>query len=195
MASWRRRSVLAAGAALAGLPRGPAADEGRFVRIATGSVTGTYYPVATAIAGLLSRPPGARACEEAGECGVADLILVVEASKGSVANVEAIGRGEVESGFAQSDVAWGAFAGQGVFAGRPRSVTCARWPASISRPSICWSQPIPGSRASPTCAVAASRSTSRARVPWSMPPWSSPPSAWRPATSRSSAPRRPARST
>lgn len=119
MASWRRRSVLAASAALAGLPRSPAADEGRFVRIATGSVTGTYYPVATAIAGLLSRPPGARDCAQAGECGVADLILVVEASKGSVANVEAIGRGEVESAFAQSDVAWGAFAGQGVFAGRP----------------------------------------------------------------------------
>ncbi|MGD9512135.1 MAG: TAXI family TRAP transporter solute-binding subunit [Geminicoccaceae bacterium] len=121
MAGWPRRPLLAVAPALAWLaPRALRAEEARYVRIATGSVTGTYYPVASAIAGLLSRPPGARPCEEAGGCGVPDLILVVEASKGSVANVEAIGAGEVESGFAQSDIAWGAFSGEGVFAGRPR---------------------------------------------------------------------------
>jgi len=120
VAGLRRRTLLAAAPALAcAWPRAAPAAEARYVRIATGSVTGTYYPVASAIAGLLSRPPGARPCEQAGGCGVPDLILVVEASKGSVANVAAIGAGEVESGFAQSDVAWGAFAGEGVFAGRP----------------------------------------------------------------------------
>ena len=70
--------------------RRPAAcgrEEARYVTIATGSVTGTYYPVGSLIANLLSRPPGARACDEAGGCGVPNLILVVEASKGSVANV------------------------------------------------------------------------------------------------------------
>jgi hypothetical protein len=75
--------------------------------------------VGSLIANLLSRPPGARICEEAGGCGVPNLILVVEASKGSVANVEAIAEGRVETGFAQSDVTHGAFAGTGVFAGQP----------------------------------------------------------------------------
>jgi TRAP transporter TAXI family solute receptor len=117
---WRRRSVLMAGLAAGGAGVRPAnADEARYLRIATGGVAGTYYPIGSLIAGLLSRPPGARLCEEAGGCGVPNLILVVEASKGSVANVEAIAAGRVESGFAQSDVAYGAFSGTGVFAGSP----------------------------------------------------------------------------
>src|SRR5262245_3495525 len=103
--SWRRRSVLGSALAAGGLAAARArAEEARYVKIATGSVTGTYYPVGTLIANLLSRPPGARACDEAGGCGVPDLILVVEASEGSVANVEAIASGESETGFAQSDV-------------------------------------------------------------------------------------------
>src|SRR4249919_4072047 len=95
---WRRRPVLASAVAVLALRGHPAgADEARYIRIATGSVSGTYYPVAALIASLLSRPPGARLCDEAGGCGVADLILVVETSKGSVANVEAIAAGETES--------------------------------------------------------------------------------------------------
>jgi TRAP transporter TAXI family solute receptor len=94
-------------------------QEARFLRIATGSVTGTYYPVGSLIASLLSNPPGVRPCKEAGGCGVPNLILVAEASKGSVANVEAIHAGRIETGFAQSDVAYGAFSGTGVFAGQP----------------------------------------------------------------------------
>ena len=117
---WCRRSVLMAALAAAAVGRNTAAgEEARYVRIATGGVAGTYYPIGSLIAGLLSRPPGARLCEEAGGCGVPNLILVVEASKGSVANVEAIALGRVESGFAQSDVAYGAFSGTGVFAGKP----------------------------------------------------------------------------
>ena len=107
------------------------------MRIGTGSVTGTYYPVGALIAGLLSRPPGARPCDEAGGCGVPDLILVVEASKGSVANVEAIRAGRIETGFAQSDVAYGAYSGTGVFAGRAPMAEPARpgQPLSRERPS------------------------------------------------------------
>jgi uncharacterized protein len=116
---WRRRALLASALAASALGAGgPGAEEGRYVKIATGSVTGTYYPVGSLIANLLSRPPGARACDEVGGCGVPNLILVVEASKGSVANVEAIAAGRVETGFAQSDVTHGAFSGTGVFAGQ-----------------------------------------------------------------------------
>ena len=116
-----RRPLLAAGlATVAGRWRGEAvADDARFLRIGPGSVTGTYYPVGALIAAALSRPSGARTCDEPGACGVADLTLVVEASKGSVDNVEAIRAGRIETGFAQSDIAYGAYAGTGVCEGQP----------------------------------------------------------------------------
>ena len=46
------------------LAAGPAAAqaETHFLRIATGSVSGTYYPIAGLIAGIISQPPGARGC-------------------------------------------------------------------------------------------------------------------------------------
>ena len=45
--------------------------------------------------------------------------MVVQTSKGSVDNVSAIQEGQIESGFSQSDIAYGAFSGTGIFAGRP----------------------------------------------------------------------------
>ena len=118
--AWPRRAVLGSALVAGGLAaRGTRAEEARFVKIGTGSVTGTYYPVGTLIAGALSSAPGARACGPDTPCGVPNLILVVEASKGSVANVQAIQEGRLETGFAQSDVAYGAYSGTGVFAGQP----------------------------------------------------------------------------
>jgi uncharacterized protein len=108
----------AAAFASAGSGRRGRADDPRFLRLGTGSLTGTYYPIGELIARAVSSPPGARPCGEAGGCGVPGLILVVQTSKGSVENVEAIQSGEIETGFAQSDVAHGAFTGTGVFAGR-----------------------------------------------------------------------------
>jgi TRAP transporter TAXI family solute receptor len=94
------------------------AQEARFLRIGTGSVNGTYYPIGELIAGIVSSPPGARHCDPGGGCGVPGLIVIVQTSKGSVENVTAIEERRIESGFAQSDVAFGAFTGTGVFEGR-----------------------------------------------------------------------------
>jgi TRAP transporter TAXI family solute receptor len=109
--------------ALAGLVLWPlaarAAAEARLLRIGTGSVSGTYYPIGSLVADIISNPPGSRPCEQGGDCGVPGLVAVAQSSDGSVANIEAIQRGELESGFAQSDVAHGAYFGTGVFAGRP----------------------------------------------------------------------------
>jgi uncharacterized protein len=116
-----RRAFLAgcaAALASAGSGRWAGADDPKFLRLGTGSLTGTYYPIGELIARAVSSPPGARPCGDAGSCGVPGLILVVQTSKGSVENVEAIQTGEIESGFAQSDIAHGAFTGTGVFAGR-----------------------------------------------------------------------------
>lgn len=47
------------------------------------------------------------------------LVAVAQTSEGSIANIEAIQDGDIESGFAQSDVAYGAYKSTGVFEGKP----------------------------------------------------------------------------
>jgi len=90
-----------------------------FFRIATGGVNGTYYPIGAIIGNAISNPVGSRPCGQGGSCGVPNLIAAAVSSHGSVANVEAIQNGEIESGFAQADVVHDAYYGKRTFAGRP----------------------------------------------------------------------------
>jgi uncharacterized protein len=101
-----RRSLLAGLATVpfaAGLAR---AQAPAFFRIGTGGTAGTYYPIGGLIANAVSEPPR--------------LVLSAIASNGSVANVNSIIGGALESGFSQADVAYWAFTGTGVFEGRPK---------------------------------------------------------------------------
>ncbi|WP_309644317.1 TAXI family TRAP transporter solute-binding subunit, partial [Phenylobacterium sp.] len=75
-----------------------------FFRIGTGGTAGTYYPVGGLIANAISNPP--------------NLVLTAQASNGSVANVNAIASGALESGFSQADVAFWAHSGTGLFEGK-----------------------------------------------------------------------------
>jgi TRAP transporter TAXI family solute receptor len=95
------------------------AQEMTFFRIGTGGVSGTYYPIGGLIADIISSPPGARPCERGGSCGVPGLVGIAQSSNGAVANVDAIGSGMLESGFAQSDVAHWAYTGTGIYEGKP----------------------------------------------------------------------------
>ena len=95
------------------------AEDLRFLSIGTGGVAGTYYPVGGLIAGIISNPPGARACEDGGSCGVPGLVAIAQSSNGSVANVEAVASGELDSGFAQSDITFWAHSGTGIYQGQP----------------------------------------------------------------------------
>ncbi|MGI9511128.1 MAG: TAXI family TRAP transporter solute-binding subunit [Geminicoccaceae bacterium] len=95
------------------------AQELRFLSIGTGGVAGTYYPIGGLIAGVISNPPGARACEDGGSCGVPGLVAIAQSSNGSVANVEAVASGSLDSGFAQSDIAYWAYSGTGIYEGQP----------------------------------------------------------------------------
>ena len=61
-----------------------------FFRIGTGGTAGTYYPVGGLIANAVSNPP--------------QLVLTAQASNGSVANVNSITSGALESGFTQAGV-------------------------------------------------------------------------------------------
>ncbi len=94
------------------------AGEKTFFRIGTGGVGGTYYPIGGIIANAISSPPGSRPCDKGGSCGVPGLLAIAQSSHGSVANIEAIADGRLESGFAQSDIAYWAYTGTGIFEGR-----------------------------------------------------------------------------
>ena len=93
-------AALAAGLALAQAPA--------FFRIGTGGTAGTYYPVGGLIANAISGTGG----------GVQGLVATAVASNGSVANINAISGGSSESGFSQSDVAYWAYTGTGLFDGK-----------------------------------------------------------------------------
>ena len=77
----------------------------QFFRIGTGGTAGTYYPIGGMIANAVSVP--------------GKIVATAQASNGSLANVNAIAGGSMESGFSQSDVATWAQTGTGIFAGKP----------------------------------------------------------------------------
>ena len=97
--------------ALAASPLARAAEEVQFFRIGTAATTGTYFQIGGVLASAISKPPGTRDCEHGGSCGVANLVAVAQATQGSIENLLAIGAGQLDSGFAQSDVAHWAYAG------------------------------------------------------------------------------------
>src|SRR5262249_61635995 len=102
-----RRDALALGAGLGalGLSGMPAPAQQQFFRIATGGTGGTYYPVGGIIANAIST----------------DRINVsAVATNGSVANVNGIVGGSMESGFSQADVNSGAGQGTGPSPGKPQ---------------------------------------------------------------------------
>ena len=92
--------ALTATLALAG-----AAQAQQFFRIGTGGTAGTYYPVGGMIANAVSQP--------------GKIVATAQASNGSLANVNGIVGGSMESGFSQADVASWAFKGNGIYEGKP----------------------------------------------------------------------------
>jgi hypothetical protein len=117
-----RRSVLAGVAGLVGAATARAENIKHF-RILTGGSVGTYFPVGGLIADAISRPAGSSPCKQGNPCGVPGLLAAAVASNGSAANVAAIASGSAESGFVQSDIAYWAYTGTGIYGGRPRSDT------------------------------------------------------------------------
>ncbi len=87
------------------------------IRIGTGSIGGTYFPVGGLIANAISNPPGSLDCDLGGSCGVPGLIAGAVTSDGSVANVIGISDGSLDMALTQADVAYFAYFGKGgVFA-------------------------------------------------------------------------------
>ena len=113
--------AVAAAVSLAGaLVALPAAErvEPRVLRIGTGAIGGTAFPIGSALADALSHPPGTRPCAQGVGCGVPGLVAVSVSSEGGIANVQALVEGRVESAFVPADIAHRAFTGSPPFAGR-----------------------------------------------------------------------------
>ncbi|MFK7993983.1 MAG: TAXI family TRAP transporter solute-binding subunit [Granulosicoccus sp.] len=89
-----------------------------FFRIGTGGAGGTYFPIGGTIANGISSPPGARACEDGGQCGVPGLIAIAQSTTASVFNNAAVQNGELEAGMAAADVTRSMFLGEGKFEGK-----------------------------------------------------------------------------
>ena len=92
----------------------------QFFRIGTGGTAGTYYPVGGMIANAIS----------------GDKINVSAVSTaGSVANVNGIVGGAMESGFSQADVNFWAYSGTGLYEGKPKveelRVICHLFPEHV----------------------------------------------------------------
>lgn len=114
-----KRFILGLAAAIGIFAQGAAAQDMAFFRIGTGGTAGTYYPIGGLIANAISNPPGSRACEDGGSCGVPGLVATAVASNGSVGNINAINGGQMEAGFTQSDVAYWAQTGTGLWSEQP----------------------------------------------------------------------------
>jgi TRAP transporter TAXI family solute receptor len=78
----------------------------QYLRIGTGGTAGTYYPVGVLIASVVSQP--------------GKILATAQSSNGSLGNVISVAGGSLESGFSQADVTSWAYAGNGIFEGKPR---------------------------------------------------------------------------
>lgn len=102
-----RREALACAAGLgASLAISPTAyAQQKFFRIGTGGTGGTYYPIGGLIGNAISNDK---------------LNVSAVATNGSVANVNGIVGGSMESGFSQADVNFWAYNGTGIYEGKPK---------------------------------------------------------------------------
>lgn len=101
-----RRQAMQGAAMLAAMSAaGPARAQAKFFRIGTGGTGGTYYPVGGMIANAISSDK---------------LNVSAVSTAGSVANVNGIVGGSMESGFSQADVNFWAYSGTGLYEGKPK---------------------------------------------------------------------------
>jgi TRAP transporter TAXI family solute receptor len=96
---------------------GAAAEtETRFFRIGTAATSGSFFEIGGVVASAISSPVDGSACEQTGGCGVPGLVAVAQATRGSMENLRLVSSGQIESAFAQADLAAMAYAGTGPFA-------------------------------------------------------------------------------
>ncbi len=96
------------------------AQEMKFFRIGTGGAGGTYFPIGGIIANAISNPPGSRACDKGGNCGVEGLVAMAQSTNASAHNVNAIQAGQMEAGLADAATTHFAYNGTVKFKGNAK---------------------------------------------------------------------------
>jgi len=117
---WRGTScaslLLAAALLVTAVAAAATAPEARFFRIGTAATGGSFFEIGGIVAGAISGPTGGPPCGHGGNCGVPGLVAVAQATPGSIENLRMINSGQIESGFAQADLAGWAYHGSKIFA-------------------------------------------------------------------------------
>src|SRR2546426_546947 len=117
MRKYRWRGLVCASLLLTAVVCGAAANpEPRFFRIGTAATGGSFFEIGGVVAGAISGPAAGPACGYGGSCGVPGLVAVAQATPGSLENLRLINNAQIESGFAQADLAGWAYGGTKVFA-------------------------------------------------------------------------------
>ena len=96
------------------------AQDMKFWRIGTGGAGGTYFPIGGLIASAISNPPGSRACDKGGSCGVPGLVAIAVSTNASVANMNAIHAGQLDAGLAGAQSVTQGYNGEGKFVGNKK---------------------------------------------------------------------------
>src|ERR1700733_8233827 len=99
-----------------------AQTELRFFRIGAASTGGSFFEIGGLVASAISGPAAGSACGAGAGgggagCGVPGLVAVAQATQGSMDNLRLVNNKQLESGFAQADLAAMAYSGSGAFAG------------------------------------------------------------------------------
>ncbi len=87
------------------------AQQMTFFRIGTGGAGGTYFPIGGIIANAISNPPGSRACDQGGNCGVPGLVAIAQSTNASAHNVNAVDAGQLEAGLTGAATLYQAYHG------------------------------------------------------------------------------------
>ena len=96
------------------------AQDMTFFRIGTGGAGGTYFPIGGIIANAISNPPGSRACDKGGNCGVPGLVAMAQSTNASAHNVNAIQAGQMEAGLSGAATLHFAYNGTAKFEGNAK---------------------------------------------------------------------------
>lgn len=95
------------------------AQDVKFIRIGTGPIGGTYFPVGGLIANVISGPPGSTPCGLGGGCGVPGLIAAAVSTQGSVNNIQDMTAEKLDLALCQADIAYDAYTGVAPYLANP----------------------------------------------------------------------------
>lgn len=85
------------------------------LRMGSGSVGGNYFVLGALVGDAVSHPKGSLPCGSGGTCGIMNLNALNITTAGSMDNLTKLLAGKLDTGFIQSDIAYWAYTGTGLF--------------------------------------------------------------------------------